>query len=1651
MDIENELRLHEERTGLPRGMLSAIMQQETGGKQDYIVDPAKYHYGLNAEGKRIAGHTGKVSTAFGPFGILESTAASPGYGVEPLKDKSLGEQLRFASDYLSARIRKAGSVEAGLAGYGEGSKYAAQVLGRLGQPVPAQSETPTSFSTLGQLEETTAKRTALREQATVGNVLKEKFYDPRENALWNFVERSQAPDADPSFSWFAYKDKDKIESGLNPEELAFVRENATSEQRVSWALGQLQERRRKDELYAEAGTATNLLASFGVGMADPVGWAAGIGVGKAFQMARIGSRVLARAGQTGKAVTSAVGENVIGNVAWELAQDLSGEVKTLEDYGMAAVFGAGFTGLSVPGIVRESYSSRVMEDAMAAARAVEDRAIDARLNDPRPVELRGLEQAAEISAIVKDASTVRAADELGDDVAVPRDLLDEIREIEGEAPARPVEAPEATGQGVGSQPPPTAPVLPAYRGVTQPWDEGARQDIEWWAPNEDHARKYAGSGEVVRTDLSSGNFRDIKESEYNQAALESAYSDSSITGVRVVDDDGGVVMYATFNRPAVAGPGGGVVRQLERGPGDTPAGAVAGATMRVEDVLREGLKSDATRIEGITDMDQRRQALASRAVATRLLEILPQRLRDLPATFNQATGRRVSDGATGYIERGAYRPGDDTLILPGKDAASTPAWDELGNRNLFAVHVHEIVHAATERAIIAVQRNLKSATQDMKQAYQRLEELRAELTEQLKKDGTYNPGSEVGANYATKNASEFVAQAMSDRETISVLARMPGRGYAEDNALGRVWRAILQLFQLKRVPLGRRPMTAAEEAGQLIEAIIRYGEQLPTDISWSYEATVRMAEVPGYSRGVQGPNNLTATTDRRFAERMYQHAQAWLARNPFDPERMKVLAQQALRKGSAVRDVMVSDGLKMASSANPVVRMMAGLVVETTTGAAGRRTTAALRKYMLNQSLTGRSVLDYTSAYGDFRRRNGGSIKEDLLNGETKRQFDKAVYEEILKRRYRPSPTIDPAVRAGADALEAMFSRSLQAQKDASTLGSGLLPPDSRGYVPQALDGDKLAMASAAELDELADHLSKHWAGVYGWTPQFSKEFSRVYIDRARRRANGEQGIDWVATESPSAAVRDTLEEMHLQSRSLNARARAELDKVGAQPQNKKRLDVDLLGTLPSGKRVLDFYHTDVERLARVHVNRVSGAVALAEFNVLGQRGINNILRTVDLAAPDQRATPEERAALVRSFAQLLGQPVPGEVRSAVATNIAGITRMQRLGGLAFTQLSEMANIVHHLGFASLFRGLSSLPAMVKEVSDLKNGRSISNDWLGSLEKAQGFEFGMEGFTMHARLDPPDELLRQYGKGNDVATRAIAAGNHLQAQLSFFRGLHAAQHRAVAELILKKALGEIESMKGNALPSKMLEDMGFTPALIRAIRADLPRAVLRDAQGNAVGFDITQLSTQRAQTDLLAVIHRGTGQIIQRTYVGEAGSWAHNDVLKLLFQLRTFGLTAMEKQWGRTRAVNSGGALNGYGYAAGVLLGQMALAVPVYLARLQLAAAGREDREDFIDKATAPASILAAVMNYTAMSGLGGDAFDMMASLGGGWSDDVKETLGVRSYGGGVGNVVPAFGSIDAAWRVASGKADLYTAFKQLPFSNLPYLVPVINLTKSDE
>lgn len=156
--------------GFPVGTMVSVMQQETGGNAKYLSDPSTYHYAENANGQRIAGHTGKVSTAFGPFGILESTGAKPGFGVQPLQNKSLEEQVRFAGDYLAARSKSAGGLSAGLAGYGEGNKYAQQVAGRIagGQAKPSILAAPdTAMPTLAQYAAVTQQQQQIPAESVV--------------------------------------------------------------------------------------------------------------------------------------------------------------------------------------------------------------------------------------------------------------------------------------------------------------------------------------------------------------------------------------------------------------------------------------------------------------------------------------------------------------------------------------------------------------------------------------------------------------------------------------------------------------------------------------------------------------------------------------------------------------------------------------------------------------------------------------------------------------------------------------------------------------------------------------------------------------------------------------------------------------------------------------------------------------------------------------------------------------------------------------------------------------------------------------------------------------------------------------------------------------------------------------------------------------------------------------------------------------------------------------------------------------------------------------------------------------------------------------------------------------------------------------------
>lgn len=88
-----------------------------------------------------------------------------------------------------------------------------------------------------------------------------------------------------------------------------------------------------------------------------------------------------------------------------------------------------------------------------------------------------------------------------------------------------------------------------FRGVRGKWSEAARQEIEWWAPDEKDAAVYAApGGSVVSAPLNTDNYITVDEDKYNFSFLETAYAKSDVGGI-IVTRDGKPIIFASFNNP----------------------------------------------------------------------------------------------------------------------------------------------------------------------------------------------------------------------------------------------------------------------------------------------------------------------------------------------------------------------------------------------------------------------------------------------------------------------------------------------------------------------------------------------------------------------------------------------------------------------------------------------------------------------------------------------------------------------------------------------------------------------------------------------------------------------------------------------------------------------------------------------------------------------------------------------------------------------------------------------------------------------------------------------------------------------------------------------------------------------------------------------
>lgn len=782
-----------------------------------------------------------------------------------------------------------------------------------------------------------------------------------------------------------------------------------------------------------------------------------------------------------------------------------------------------------------------------------------------------------------------------------------------------------------------------------------------------------------------------------------------------------------------------------------------------------------------------------------------------------------------------------------------------------------------------------------------------------------------------------------------------------------------------------------------------------------------------------------ARADAQAMLALHKRAEQWAAANPIDPARVDQLIAN-----SALGGRFASTGLLMLKSPSPLVRMIASELLEDASGASGvRKPTAAISKYLTERLMLGNAINDVQSAYNFWKAAHGGSLKDDLIGGTKWTEFNKAVASEIEARRFSGALTQDPNIKGAADVLEAAYQRIANEQRKVGTNGSDALPTTSKGYMPHRMSPGAVLALSPAKRQVLHNALMDQFITIEGWDATFADRLAAKYIDRVRARGAGDYDTA-IGGRSSASDVEEALRGMDLPE-DVIANHMANFNK-GSAGWTKARIELDLnrVYQTPEGEfRLMDIFETDQLTLLRSQAGRASGDVALTKFGVRGTEGLKLLRKAMQYGANGQMADNVEREAFEQIAKEFMNEPF-GNQTGRWADRLMTANAVVRLGGVVFNQFAELANGFAHVGVAASLKHIPEFRRLRAEVIELSKGNRVNNSLLDSIE-AGGAEFGADNYKVVLPFDNQNNLNPAYGQDTLTATdRLLRGAGHLQSKFSGWRAIHAVQERGMAEQIVLKMARYSQDGSSDAA----LRDMGITPELQLAIRNS--GAARFDANGNPIEFDVTKITDPDQREAVIQAVWRGTRQIIQGTFIGERGKWAHDNLLKLMTQFRTFSLTAMEKQSSRQYLLGGGGAA-GAARVMALFAGAASIAVPIYALRTLTASIGREDQDEYLEQRLAPEALGRAVFNYIGVAGLAGDLLDVGVGI-------TAPATGLSTTGGRagvetdfVGNfVAPSLTLVDDAWKMAQGVLDptdntLEDVAKLMPGSRMPGALQLLN------
>lgn len=785
-----------------------------------------------------------------------------------------------------------------------------------------------------------------------------------------------------------------------------------------------------------------------------------------------------------------------------------------------------------------------------------------------------------------------------------------------------------------------------------------------------------------------------------------------------------------------------------------------------------------------------------------------------------------------------------------------------------------------------------------------------------------------------------------------------------------------------------------------------------------------------------GLDSITDEAERAAATEMYARAEDSLKRRPVDVKK----AESMLTKLGGVGSWLESTGMVMARSKNPIMQWAASNLSEIAGSALERGRTASILKSQLEDH--GRFQWgEYNSAFDTYRKARGVGIWDEFTTGQARKEFDKAVALEVNARRFGRTSTDDLHIKAGADAWEAGMDRFRTWQQTARTVGHEALGASSRGYMPLRLDPHKIIeWQNAGKLGALENHFAQQFVDQLGIPQDQAVKVAKDYIGYAKRRALGGTDVPGNLHNPDMAdALEEALAKAGVYGQETMQKFAERLQRGGAGFTKTRKLDIDISGQVldpKSGEMVplIDFYSTDMAKLYQGYMARVTGEVALAQHGIYGTPGIKT-MREAMTHGPNA-ASPKEMEAFDAFINDMLGRGEGPSGAERVWSNVRALSSMRYLGGMAITQTAEMIQLASHLGVGSL---LKSVPLLRQAFDEVRAGGG--SKLVSQIEVYGGYLDAEARF--HFPFEEPNQV-RLYGHDSPgIATKMIRSAGRGFQKISGHQAVHRFQMKMAVEQIGVKAL---RAARNGDVPHALLADMGFTAEKLAAIREDLPNIATFDDAGNLRDLDFSKTKNPAAVADFIQATQRGARQIIQGHYRGETGKYATSALGRFLTQFRSFSILSAEKQWARQV-----GAV-GYATAGLYLIGQLAIAAPIHLARVQLAAAGKSstERRKYLENELNPVAFSRSLMNYASLTGvldIPTDAVMGVANAFGAPTGD-NARLGTR----GIEGLNPTLGYLGQTYKAGSrllynpsGDNLMKLGRAALPGGNLPYLLPMLN------